>query len=105
MHSLEPNRFLERSDYLLKALLCSDQYFRRRTYTCRIGFERNNQNPIREWLTHKSIVLIGSDGFFFWRTEVVSHVYRLKICLTVAFGAAEMSPMQVMFTEHSIKLT
>ena len=43
--------------------------------------------------------------FFFWRTEVVSHVYRLKICLTVAFGAAEMSPMQVMFTEHSIKLT
>ena len=65
MHSLEPNRFLERSDYLLKALLCSDQYFRRRTYTCRIGFERNNQNPIREWLTHKSIVLIGSDGFFF----------------------------------------
>ena len=43
--------------------------------------------------------------FFFWRTEVVSHVYRLKICLTVAFGAAEMSPMQMMFTEHSIKLT
>ena len=38
--------------------------------------------------------------FFFWRTEVV-----LKICLTVAFGAAEMSPMQVMFTEHSIKFT
>ena len=43
--------------------------------------------------------------FFFRRTEVVSHVYRLKICLTVAFGAAEMSPMQVMFTEHSIKFT